>query len=160
MPRKKHKITLKRASIFKRLLAFTIDILILETLVLFPFRWYFFKNIPEHLRSHTIYLTDHLKANTEYYLIGYIFTLLIIILYFTTYEFLLNSTPGKHIMKIQTICLTGKATFTQILIKNLQLFIIVPIWLIDLLGFATKRRERFLDTITKISTVNKIEIRV
>ena len=142
-----------RSLILKRFIAFTIDILVIELIILTPFKNILISLIPvgdyTEMSSYIFSNPNVLSTvNLVFFAAG-----IIILLYFTIFEYRLRQTPGKMIMKLYVE--SEKLTFWQILISNISFIPVFPfilIWIFDLIYVLTsKSQQRFMEMITRIS---------
>ncbi|MGM5483738.1 MAG: RDD family protein [Nanobdellota archaeon] len=148
---KKNKLVLKKANLLKRLGAFALDIFIAKLTVLIFFDLWA-NRLLSGLQSYEekqVYISQ----NIEFFTIFFTFYFLILILYFSAFEYILGKTPGKAFFKISVISIDGTHQYWKYLVRSLELFVIAPIWVIDILPLIF-RKERLLEMITKTTVIN------
>ena len=159
---KKGKTILAQASILKRAVAFIIDLLIINVVILFPFRRIFDRIIPEtDSFSKTM---DFLSSNELNISLTVILLLIafITILYFMIMEKKLNQTPGKMLFNLYVNSQTKDLKYWQLFIRSIfliPLFPFVLLWFIDpLVMFFTKENQRLSEILSKTKVVEKYKI--
>ena len=159
---KKGKTILAQASILKRAVAFIIDLLIINVVILFPFRRIFDRIIPKTGSfSKTM---DFLSSNELNISLTVILLLIafITILYFMIMEKKLNQTPGKMLFNLYVNSQTKDLKYWQLFIRSIfliPLFPFVLLWLIDpLVMFFTKKNQRLSEILSKTKVVEKYNL--
>lgn len=151
------------ALIWKRVVAFFIDILIINLVVVFPFRKLFQGIIPKDYSFSEAYKL--LSTSTNY--TGYITTIssvmsILILLYFLMLERKMNQTIGKKFMKLYVVSDSNKLKIWQLLIRNIvfiPLFPFILLWLADpLFMFFTKTNQRLTEILSKTRVVEKYSL--
>ena len=155
--------------IWKRLLSFIIDILILEFFIIGSFR------IPiSKLIGNNKGIMETYTAMQQNLFLTEKFTAIIILIsllsyfYFVLLEYLIGQTPGKIILKLKTIKipnLAGKKEyntipkFWQCLIRSLFIFPITPfifLWILDpLFFFFSPNKQRLIEYLSKTVVVQE-----
>lgn len=145
------------ASIIKRTLAFIIDILLINIVIMFPFRD-FFSSIPTENLSFAeafTYLNSPEFQSTTILLS--IFSSILSIMYFMILEGKYRQSVGKILMKLRIKSNTKELTFLQNLGRNMYLIPIFPfiiLWIIDpMFILFTKERKRLSEIISKTEVV-------
>jgi len=146
------------ALVWKRLLAFLADLLIINLVLFFPFRKIISKSIPEFSSYSEAY--KFLAANQ-----GYTTTLTIVslimalfaLLYFALLEYKIQQTPGKMLFNISIVSDTKKLGLWQFIVRSLFVIPIFPfflLWVIDpLFMFFTKTNQRLSEVLSKTKTI-------
>ncbi len=151
------EITIKEASPLTRFLAFLIDLLIIDVIVISPFRRNF--SVIESIRSAS-QLSSSAFAPEVYSSI--ITASLLIITYFVIFEFFFQQTPGKMLTGLFVETNKGKElSLTQCILKNIVFFPILPFviwWFIDIY-FIFKTKQRLTERLLRIRTMEKIVLR-
>ena len=164
MPKRGLKLPKKRtfkapASLIRRFVSYGIDFFIINIIVS-PLESVLTRAIPanlgiweraEFLRSDifatklTIYIT---------FLVG-----AITVLYFTYFEYKMQQTPGKMLMKNFIVPEKKKTlTFWSYLISNIT-FAFFILWVLDLIYMIfSPKNQRFMEKLTKILTMQKYEV--
>ena len=156
--KKREKFFIAPASITRRVIAFIIDMLIFDFIILFPFNKLFNKLIPGTTAMQQYSFVQQNPAVLKSLMPLLIITSIILVLYFSFFEYKLQQTPGKIILRIKIIPET-KITFWNYLFSNLTFLPIFPfnlLWIIDpiYLIFSPKN-QRFMEKINKIIVVQK-----
>jgi uncharacterized RDD family membrane protein YckC len=152
MDLKKNKT--KIATIRKRVFAFLIDILLLNIIIITPFRDIFIALVPKEPFTFTLTIESlyALQAVTNYILIFAFF-------YFVLLEFTLGQTVGKLLMNLKVKGIKKKPTFMQCMLRSLFLFPLFPsiIFTIDIvyMFFFSKTRQRLTENLSKTIIVEK-----
>jgi len=159
---KKRSITVP-ASLLKRFVSYFIDFFILN-IILIPLRNTLELAIPSEggLAQAMSFLQTNPAAG-KILLFHSLVSGLVILLYFTYFEFKIQQTPGKMLMKIHIIPQgKTKLTFWHYLISNLTFiptFPFIILWIIDpIYMIFSKQNQRFMEKITNILVVGKFEV--
>ena len=160
---KKGKTFLAQASVLKRLIAFLIDILIVNLIILFPFRRIFGAIVPEtESFSKTL---DFLSNNSG--LSGFITLIMfavafLAIMYFMLLEKKLNQTPGKMLFNLYVQSQTKDLKYWQLFVRSIfliPLFPFVLLWIIDpIVMFFNKDSQRLSEILSKTKVVERYKI--
>ncbi|MBS3160032.1 RDD family protein [Candidatus Woesearchaeota archaeon] len=134
----------KKINIWKRVIAYFIDMLIINFVILFPLNKFLpWKNLD--LKE----LFTNSSATKELAIFSLIIAL-INLLYWILFEFKLHQTIGKMIMRLEIRSLFGKLKFGQVLIRNLTkpFFLALLIDIAYMLLFKSSQRlmEKFSGT--------------
>lgn len=170
MPRKSLKLNLPKekrftgvAPVWKRFFAFIIDLLIIDFVIIFPFRNIILKIIPVGIPYSQAY--DFLIGNPGFTRLISIITITIsifAILYFSILELKLNQTVGKIFMNIYVISESKKFRYWQALIRSLFFLPIFPfilLWVIDpIVLFFNKNNQRLSEILSKTRTIQNYTI--
>ena len=159
----KEKTFVGPALIWKRIIAFFIDILIINLVILFPFRNLFENLIPKEYSLSEAY--KFLSSSTHYtgYInfIAFVMAILIII-YFTMLEKRMGQSIGKMLMKIYVVSETNNLRTWQLLARNLVFIPVFPfvlLWILDpLFMFFTKTNQRLCEILSKTRVVEKYSL--
>ncbi len=160
---KRGKTFLAQASVLKRLLAFLIDIFIINFIILFPFKGIINNIIPDTASfSETV---DFLSRNSEYNTYITVIMLLIAfltILYFMLLEKNLNQSVGKMLFKLYVKSQTKDLKHWQLFVRSMfliPLFPFVLLWIIDpIVMLFTKENQRLSEILSKTKVVEKYKI--
>lgn len=151
------------ALLWKRIAAFFIDIVIINLIILFPFRALFQKIIPKDYSFSEAY--KFLSSSTNYsgFLASVSFVIsILIILYFFMLENKSQQTIGKMLMKIYVASNTNNLKKWQLLARNLvfiPLFPFVLLWILDpLFMFFTKSNQRLTEILSRTRVVEKYSL--
>jgi len=161
LPKKRSMLT--KASSWKRILSFIIDILIINIFIIGPFGSVLQNSMPSSVDIMENY--DFLSANPElinqlYVLFGVIFALIFI--YFVWFEYSLKQTPGKMVFNLQLAPMKKKEPIKilQIILRNLAVLPIFPfslLWIVDPLYLIFTGR-RLSDVFSKTIYVEEITV--
>ncbi len=146
------------ALLWKRIAAFFIDMVIINLIVLFPFRRLFQSIIPKDYSFSEAYRL--LSTSTDYTslitLISFVMSVLIIV-YFLMMERKMGQTIGKMLMKIYVVGDNNTLKAWQLLTRNLVFIPIFPfvlLWMLDpLFMFFTKTNQRLSEILSKTRVV-------
>ena len=146
------------ALVWKRLLAFLADLLIINLVIFFPFKRIIQRAIPEFSSYSEAYnfLASNQGYTTTLTMVSLIMALLAI-LYFALLEYKLQQTPGKMLLNISIASETKKLSFWQFIVRSLFIIPVFPfflLWVIDpLFMFFTKTNQRLSEILSKTRTV-------
>ena len=158
----KEKTFVGPALIWKRVVAFLIDIIILNLTVLFPFRKLFQGIIPKNYSLSEAY--GILSSSANYYSIVTIsFAMsILIILYFLMLENKMSQTIGKYLMRIHVVSDNNSLKKWQLLTRNLIFIPALPfvlLWIIDpLFMFFTNTNQRLTEILSKTKVVENYNL--
>ncbi len=130
-----------RPPLWKRIVAFLYDLVLLN-LILFPFNWYFEIYANSEILGNEVLFAENLL----FILIGILFYALMVILYFSMFEYLLSKTPGQSLMRLKV---EGQKKYWRYLVRSLFFILPFPLWVIDILFVFNKKRERLLEKLSK-----------
>tara|TARA_B100000315_G_C14333836_1_gene476471 strand:- start:116 stop:589 length:474 start_codon:yes stop_codon:yes gene_type:complete len=142
------------ASLVKRFIAFIVDFLLIEFIIVAPFGKIISNYIIEGTFEETFsYMmsTDALFA--QLYPIIITITLLAIA-YFAIFEYKYGQTPGKMLLKLKVISQTKKLLPWQLVVRALLLIPFYPLTFIDVIYvFFNQDNQRVLEYLSKTKTV-------
>lgn len=148
------------ASLIKRGIAFIIDLLILNLLIIYPFKKYLSNLIPEFISFEESY--NYILNNPEISYSIYSISIAIAILtiaYFSILELKLGQTIGKKILKLKVISTTKEQKVWQYIIRSLFLIPLFPfmlLWLLDpIYLFFNKQSQRFTESLSKTKVIQE-----
>ena len=156
----KEKTFVGPALIWKRIAAFFIDMLIINLVILFPFRALFQNIIPKDYSFSEAYRFLSTSAGYTSYvnLVSFVMAGLIIF-YFLMMEKTMQQTIGKKLMKIYVTSNSNDLKTWQILTRNLVFIPIFPfvlLWILDpLFMFFTKTNQRLTESLSKTKVVEE-----
>ncbi len=150
------------ALIWKRIIAFFIDILIINLIVLFPFRSLFEGIIPkEHSFSEAYGLLSSIRFKGFISSVSIAISILII-LYFFMLERKMGQTIGKRLMNIYVASDNNSLKSWQLFVRNIifiPIFPLVLLWILDPLSmFLTKTNQRLSEILSRTKVVEKFSI--
>ena len=151
------------ALVWKRVLAFFIDLLIINFIILFPFRRLFQKIIPASLSFKETFKFVNTSELNSLIIITSIFAAILMIMYFAILEGKLKQSVGKILTNIYVVSETKekKLKLWQLLVRNLFLIPLFPfilLWIIDpVFMFFTKDNKRLSEILSKTKVIEKYQ---
>lgn len=150
------------ASLLSRFAAYAADILIIYYLIARPFSKITKQLLPNSdFREAYAYLQSNPEA-ANVLLLSTLSMGILILIYFTYFEFKLQQTPGKMILRQYIKPVKGKLTFWNYLISNLTFlpfFPFVILWVVDpIYMIFSKDNQRLMEKVTRILVVQKYEV--
>ena len=155
------------ASLLKRALAFLIDLIVLNIVIVGPFKKVFLSIIPESGNFSELY--NHFVNHPE--ITGKLTTLMIfitilIMLYFIILEWKLGQTLGKALLGIYVVRVGDdkkekikKPSFFNAILRNLFLIPFMPfalLWIIEPISILlTKTNQRLLELLSKTQVIER-----
>ena len=148
------------ALLWKRIVAFFIDVTIINLFILFPFRSLFQNIIPKDYSFSEAYNLLSTSINYTKFISSVSFAMLIlIILYFFMMERKMQQTIGKMLMKIYVVSDNNQLKAWQLLARNLVFIPIFPfvlLWILDpLFMFFTETNRRLTEILSRTKVVEK-----
>ena len=150
------------ALVWKRIAAFLIDMMILNLVVLFPFRRLFQGMLPKEYSFSEAYKSFAGTMSASY--ISWIsFAMSVLaILYFFMLERKMSQTIGKRLMRIYVAGDAGKLKAWQLLARNIVFMPIFPfilLWILDPLFMVfSKTNQRLSEILSKTRVVGKYSL--
>ena len=155
----KQKTIVGPALIWKRIAAFFIDIVIINLVVLIPFRSLFKNIMPKNYSFSEAYAILSSASYSGYITAISIIVSIFIILYFFILERKMAQTIGKKLMNLYVVSDTGHMKTWQVLVRNLAFLPIFPLillWLLDpLFMFFSKSNQRLTEVLSRTRVVEK-----
>jgi len=153
----KEKVFTGPASVFRRFFAFLIDLLIIDFVIVFPFRGILQDIMPKGSYKEAYqFLISHSGYNTIISVIMVISGILSIF-YFALLEYKFNQSIGKMFLGVFVKNDLKQKKFWQYLVRSLFLLPVFPfiiLWVIDpLFMFFTKSHQRLSEILSKTKTV-------
>ena len=151
------------ATLWKRITAFILDLLIIDLVLLFPLKRLLEKIIPLGIGFQETYqyLTTNAQAATALTFISFAIGVLAL-LYFTLLEYRLNQTIGKMVFKIYIISTNKELNIWQCIGRNLfalPFFPFIILWVVDpIFMFMTKDNRRLSEILTKTKTIEHFSL--
>ena len=146
---------------WKRLLAFILDLMIINIIIVSPFRPLLQKLLPSTSMQESIELLYSTPGSTSALITVTIVMALLILLYFIILERRLGQTIGKILFNIYLKPNKGAITFWQALISNLTLIPFFPfilLWVIDPLYLVFgKTNQRLMEQIVGLKLVEEVQ---
>ena len=159
----KGKAFLGHASVLKRIIAFIIDLLIINWVILFPFKR-IFDNIILETESFSKTL-DFLSKNTEYNMfitVIMIVVAVLTILYFMILEKQWGQSVGKMLFNLHVKSQTKDLNYWQLFVRSMFLIPVFPfvlLWVIDpIVMLFTKENQRLSEILSKTKVVEQYKI--
>ncbi len=133
------KVDTDDAQLIRRVAAFAIDLLVINIIVLGPFRAFFSKIFPAGSSFSSIYTEAQSFGDPVY---SALFAMgILMLLYFTLLEWKTQRTVGKMLLNIRV---DPAPTFWQAVLRNMAVLPFLPfaiLWIVDpIMMFYTKRR--------------------
>jgi len=149
-------------SILKRILAFIADLLVINLVVLYPFRRLIENLIPSGPLSDSYnYLMAHPGIVSAIYSIM-IMVAILAVLYFSLMEYHLGQTVGKIIFNLRVVPLKNKLGYWQCLLRTLFAIPFFPfyiLWIADpAFALFNKDQQRLMEWVSKTKTVQSYEL--
>ncbi len=142
------------ASILTRVIAFIIDLMAIEFVIVWPFSSVIESYIIGGSFAETMEWISRNEVSGLYPLIAVLTALMIA--YFAVFEYKYGQTPGKMIMKIKVISLTKNMEAWQAVARALFLVPLYPLNLVDLVYvFFNQDNQRILEYFSKTKTVGE-----
>jgi len=144
------------ALVWKRAAAFLIDMMILNLIVLFPFRKLFQGMLPKDYSFSEAY---KVLSSANYANIGWISFLMsvLVILYFFLLEGKMSQTIGKRLLNIYVVSDADSLKAWQLLSRNIAFIPVFPfvlLWIVDpLFMLFTKTNQRLSEILSKTRVV-------
>lgn len=159
----KKKAFFAQASVLKRIIAFIIDILLVNLIILFPFRRLFDSIIPQTSSfSKTFEFLSENSGFSGTITIIMFAVALITILYFMTFEKKLGQSPGKMILNLYVESSKKDLKYWQLFVRSMFLIPVFPfilLWFIDpIVMFFTKENQRLSEILSSTKTVEKYKV--
>jgi len=146
------------ANILKRILAFVVDILLVELVILFPLN-----NILRKMFMQTGYGSiseAYAIASSQQYNSLFLFVSavsgVVALVYFAVLEYKLGQTVGKIMFNLKVVSTKGRITIWRALVRSLFVIPFVPfsyLWIIDPLFYLFNKKQRFSEHISNTAVV-------
>jgi hypothetical protein len=149
------------ARAWKRMLAFIVDLLIINTVILYPFKKYFKNIVPitRYQEAVEYVLTNPSVTNTLTTIA--VMVSVIIVLYFSLSGFKTGTTIGKLLFRIRTKSLLKETKYWQYLVASLTFIPFMPfviLWVVDPLHMMlTEKKQRFMERLARLETIEEVE---
>lgn len=145
------------ALLWKRIIAFLIDVLIIFVVVFYPFRKLLQSVLPKASSFSEMYNLVLSEAYDGYLVSAYVAMSLLAFLYFYLMERKMSQTIGRKIMKLYIISEKESLTRWQALVRNLVFIPIFPLNFLYIVDPAfmlfTKTNQTLTDILSKTKTV-------
>jgi uncharacterized RDD family membrane protein YckC len=151
------------ASLWKRALAFIIDLFIINTVILFPLEKYFKSIIPATSYKDVARYVMENPSVTDKLTVIMIVISIIIVLYFSLSNYKTQTTLGKYLFRIRTKGAEKEAKYWQHLVGSLTFIPFMPfavLWVIDpIYIMMSEKRQRLMERIAKLITIEEVAVR-
>ena len=159
----KERVFIGPALLWRRIAAFFIDMVIINLVILFPFRSLFQNIIPKDYSFLEAYKLLSSSTNYKGFISSVSFVMsILIILYFLMLEKKMRQTIGKALMRIYVVSDNNNLKTWQLLTRNLifiPIFPFVLLWIIDpLFMFFTKTNQRLTEILSKTKVVEEFDL--
>lgn len=148
------KITVKPAPVWRRIVAFIIDICFFMFVINRPFLIAYFSIMGVSTEQITL---SYFMADSQigkYMLVSTFISSILMLVYFSATESVLGATLGKYLTGIKVISITGSnASIIQALVRNIPKTLI-PLFAIDMIGIFGRERQRFSEKLAGTYVVN------
>ena len=156
------KAIVAEASILKRALAFAIDILFVEFVVLFPFSSVFEGIVPDESSAYEAFKTLSSGSYGSLLRLVALFTTIPTIAYFAILEKKTGQTIGKRMLSLHVISQSKEMKYWQAFARSMFLIPIFPfvlLWIIDpIVMFFSKERQRLSEILSKTKVVERYDV--
>ncbi|MBW2981285.1 RDD family protein [Candidatus Woesearchaeota archaeon] len=148
------------ASLLKRFLSYFIDLFIINFIIILPFEKILKNIIPSNSFSESYqYIQNNPGVGNLIFFLSIIIGILMVV-YFTVFEYLMQQTPGKILMKQYIIKETGQPLkLINYIVSNLTFIPIFPfilLWIIDPIHMIiSSKNQRLMERFTRILVVEK-----
>ena len=117
----KQRTTIINSKFVRRAIAFFIDLLVIQFVIISPFRELLRRLIPAGSFSKAYSMLSASQSPPSVYAISF-FIAVMIFLYFTFSEYITGQSIGKKIMGLYVISDTEKLSLIQVILRNLAVF--------------------------------------
>lgn len=148
---KTKKVTIP-ASLLKRILAYLIDILLINIFVVLPF-----SSIIKSYESTTSFSRFFSSLNTQIFLV-YLTIAILSLLYFIILEYILRQTLGKIILKIKVASKQKHISLKQIILRNIPKPFILLLIADTAYMLIKKTNERYTEQKSKTFVVEEVTL--
>jgi uncharacterized RDD family membrane protein YckC len=157
----KEKSFIAPASLLKRFISYFIDLFIINFIIISPFGKLLKKILPEAISFSETY--QYIQSNPAITTTLTILSLtigILIVAYFTFFEYFMQQTPGKILMRQYITKEIGKELrFINYLVSNLTFLPFFPfilLWIIDpVYMIISPKNQRLMERLTRILVVEK-----
>ena len=144
------------ASIIRRFIAFIIDLLLLNFVIIAPFGRVITKSVPKDFTKIREYMIAQPEISSKLFYMLVVIAI-IMLLYFALCEYKLGQTLGKIIMKLHVKSDTKTLLFWQCVVRSLFMIPIFPLFLLifidPLVMIFTKNNKRLSEILSKTKTI-------
>lgn len=153
-PLPKQSIFKGEPTLFRRFIAFVLDILLLNIIVISPFGSIFARmQQPSLVEQYQFLLTNPEGMHTVIPIL--IFIGIMMVLYFAVFEYFWRQTLGKMIMHLYVESDQNRLTFFQCIIRNMELIPFFPFYVLLIVDplFLAFGRERLSEKISRTRVI-------
>lgn len=152
----KQRTSVINSEFVRRAIAFFIDLLVIQFIIISPFRELLRLLIPTGSFSKAYSMLSASQSPPAVYAISF-FIAIMIFLYFTFSEYITGQSIGKKVMGLYVVSETERLSLSQVILRNLAIFPFFPfivLWIIDP-GFMmfTKTQRRLSDIISRTKVI-------
>ena len=140
------------APLYKRIIAYLIDLAIVNFVIISPFKSLLSSLIPTATNFPEFYTSLTSMLSTKVMIIGLI-SGLFAILYWSILEFKIQQTLGSLILGISVMPLTKKYTLSQALLRNVTKFSTLLLLLDSIFIFKSDKNQRLTERLSKTMTI-------
>jgi len=156
------KTIVAEASILKRALAFAIDLLFVEFVILFPFSSALDEILPEDGSVYEAFSTLSSGSYDSLLSLVGLFTAIPTIAYFAILEKKIGQTIGKRLLKLYVVSQTKELKYWQAFVRSIFLIPVFPfvlLWIIDpIVMFFSKDRQRLSEILSRTKVVERYDV--
>ena len=149
------------ALIWKRMLAFFIDLLVINFIILFPFKRLFQRIVPSSLSFEETFSLVNDPGLSSMIVATSVFVGILMVSYFMILEGKLGQSIGKILVNIYVASEIKEMRFWQLLVRSLFLMPVFPfilLWIMDpVFMFFTKDNKRLSEILSKTKVVGKYQ---
>ncbi len=138
------------APLYKRIIAYLIDLAIVNLIIVSPFKSLMASLIPTNFSE--IYTALTLMFSAKVMLIIFI-SGIFAILYWAVLEFKIQQTLGSLIMGISVMPLTKRYNFSQALLRNITKFSLILLLLDSIFIFKSDKNQRLTERLSQTMTI-------
>jgi uncharacterized RDD family membrane protein YckC len=156
---KQRKVAVQ-AGLFKRLIAFLLDIIVLDFIVFSPFKAMVMSLVPEKGIMATAQFLSNNPAITSRLIIISVILGMLSLAYFAALEFLVGQTVGKAVLGLFVASDKKRPSLWQAIVRNLfaiPLFPFFLFWIIDPL-FLLFSGRRLLERLSRTKTLELVQV--
>jgi len=152
----KTKVLQVQGAFTRRCIAFFIDLIIIQLVIISPFREIMKRIVPAGSFKESYLMLSAAGASSAIYAVSF-FIALMIFIYFTFTEYIAGQSIGKKIMGLRVVSETEKLSLSQVILRNLAMlpfFPFIALWVIDP-GFMmfTKTQRRLSDILARTNVI-------
>ena len=146
----------------RRTIAFFIDLLIIQFIIISPFKDLLRRLLPVGSLGDAYSMLGNGQTSSSVYAISF-FIIIMIFLYFTFSEYVTGQSIGKKMMGLYVVSAEagGRLSLSQVMLRNVALFPFFPFiifWIVDP-GFMmfTKTQRRLSDILSRTKVIQSVQ---